>query len=759
VNTTETVDQSFIPSFDRIKDRPPTPFWDSEEKNRSRSPSPEALSRPWRRRRTSSSHSAGSSASSPGASTPNLIAFDKDSPPTGFSWFSQIEKTEIAQKTSLTSQREQYVYKSLKEDHIRLLLLHKGSAEDAIKISTDSYSLRYLEEGHLEYYALSYSWGSQDATESISLMDLRGTSKRHKSQHQTAFKPFHVRPNLHVALKHMRSEVEDLWMWVDALSINQNDDHEKSNQIPKMLQIYSNACGVCIWLGEADVPNPNLGKAHGPLDFVHFLVNLKLLDRWIQSEEPDEAIVASLVAFAKLLRKSWFQRRWVIQEVSAAQEASVHYGGSKVHWIDFADAVQLFLAHIDRIRTIYRKSRLCADYPDAFSHVESTGAVTLVTACTSLIKRTADGDALTRLWTIESLVTTFTHFEASDPRDIVYAMLALALDGPTNSEYPSITEDYFAHLSADYSQCAHKVYVDFVKHVVNFTGSLDIICRHWAPVKNSCTIDNSYDCRGKQPSWISSVAKSPFGPPSEMTGRLNGDSLVGIAGRPQYKASRGIPPKANFTMQLFDAMISRPMLQTTGLVLGTVRKRSSRVVNGIIPQDCFHIAGWNRGMEVDSIPDCLWRTLIADRTADGKKAPSWWRRACMHCLTETDYNGDLDTSKIIERASLPRIVIDGYLKQVQSVVWNRRLFIIESHDSNDTDEVTMLGLGPSDVMRGDIVCILFGCSVPVILRELDRSRSLHQLVGECFVHERMDGEAVAVAELNEFENLRQFNIT
>lgn len=188
------------------------------------------------------------------------------------------------------------MYKSLKEDHIRLLLLHKGSAEDAITISTDSYPLQHLGEGRLEYYVLSYSWGSQDATESILLGDLRGTSKRHNLEHQTSSKPFHLRPNLHTALKHMRSEVEDLWMWVDALSINQNDDHEKSNQIPKMLQIYSNASGVCIWLGEADVPDPNLGKAHETLDFVHFLVNLKLLDRWIQSEEPAETIFASLVA-------------------------------------------------------------------------------------------------------------------------------------------------------------------------------------------------------------------------------------------------------------------------------------------------------------------------------------------------------------------------------------------------------------------------------------------------------------------------------
>jgi hypothetical protein len=139
----------------------------------------------------------------------------------------------------------------------------------------------------------------------------------------------------------------------------------------------------------------------------------------------------------------------------------------------------------------------------------------------------------------------------------------------------------------------------------------------------------------------------------------------------------------------------------------------------------------------------------------------------MHCLTETDYNGDLNTSKVIESTSLPQMVIDGYLKRVQSVVWNRRFFRIDSHESTATKEVTALGLGPSDVERGDKVCILYGCSVPVVLRELSGSDPRHplvgdtpyyQLVGECFVHERMDGEAVAVAELNSFKNLRVFNI-
>jgi hypothetical protein len=52
-----------------------------------------------------------------------------------------------------------------------------------------------------------------------------------------------------------------------------------------------------------------------------------------------------------------------------------------------------------------------------------------------------------------------------------------------------------------------------------------------------------------------------------------------------------------------------------------------------------------------------------------------------------------------------------------------------------------VGLGPIKARQGDHVCILYGCSVPLIFRELKGGFSL---VGEAYVHGFMDGEAIAL---------------
>ena len=42
-----------------------------------------------------------------------------------------------------------------------------------------------------------------------------------------------------------------------------------------------------------------------------------------------------------------------------------------------------------------------------------------------------------------------------------------------------------------------------------------------------------------------------------------------------------------------------------------------------------------------------------------------------------------------------------------------------------------IGLAPKSARMGDLVCILFGCSVPVVLR---RSGDAYFLIGECYAH-------------------------
>jgi hypothetical protein len=51
-------------------------------------------------------------------------------------------------------------------------------------------------------------------------------------------------------------------------------------------------------------------------------------------------------------------------------------------------------------------------------------------------------------------------------------------------------------------------------------------------------------------------------------------------------------------------------------------------------------------------------------------------------------------------------------------------------------------MGPPNVQRGDRVYVLLGCSLPVILRPWgEGNEKLFKLVGECYMHSIMHGEA------------------
>jgi hypothetical protein len=58
------------------------------------------------------------------------------------------------------------------------------------------------------------------------------------------------------------------------------------------------------------------------------------------------------------------------------------------------------------------------------------------------------------------------------------------------------------------------------------------------------------------------------------------------------------------------------------------------------------------------------------------------------------------------------------------------------------------GTGDDTVEPGDLVCVLFGGNTPFILREIDNH---YILVGECYVHGMMHGEAMAMLESGEVE--------
>lgn len=58
-------------------------------------------------------------------------------------------------------------------------------------------------------------------------------------------------------------------------------------------------------------------------------------------------------------------------------------------------------------------------------------------------------------------------------------------------------------------------------------------------------------------------------------------------------------------------------------------------------------------------------------------------------------------------------------------------------------------LGPKVMEKGDVVCVLFGGKMPFVLRPWDDGKFL--LVGECYVHGLMQGEAIELLERGEID--------
>ncbi|RYC60237.1 hypothetical protein CHU98_g5963 [Xylaria longipes] len=81
--------------------------------------------------------------------------------------------------------------------------------------------------------------------------------------------------------------------------------------------------------------------------------------------------------------------------------------------------------------------------------------------------------------------------------------------------------------------------------------------------------------------------------------------------------------------------------------------------------------------------------------------------------------------------------------------------VVDSDEQEPPDPI--YGLAPQGCKVSDIVCILLGCSVPVILSR-DRG-SLYKIVGEAYVHGMMDGEAMEMAPLKEVDGDIEYDAT
>ncbi|KAI9751699.1 MAG: hypothetical protein M1815_000952 [Lichina confinis] len=381
------------------------------------------------------------------------------------------------------------------------------------------------------------------------------------------------------------------------------------------------------------------------------------------------------------------------------------------------------------------------------------------------------------LLSLEYLVSSLSIFEASVEHDAIYALLALARDTTPSagvqeasplSGYAKAALETFTQRKR-YSVEYERPFVDVCKDFVQFciensdpTRALDILCRPWAPEEQKHKMRNGYPpsrSRGRGararkvaahgastkrssddvikdkesisakeslrkiakeklllPSWIPQLSGASYAMYSQAgvntlkMGRKNADTLVGL------------PPSNQSLQRNYNAALSKAVDRKTlrfrrrlkmkhfsmyvqGFVLDVVQQVQPSSQGGAIPAEWARAGGWRNAPYSDP-PDDFWRTIVADRGRDGRNPPVYYSRACKESFSKGGLqSGSVNTTDLInnERCS----VVAQFCRRVQAVIWNRSLI---------KTRTGKLGLASQNVQPDDLVCILYGCSVPVILR-------------------------------------------
>ncbi|KAF7521098.1 hypothetical protein G7054_g12559 [Neopestalotiopsis clavispora] len=243
-------------------------------------------------------------------------------------------------------------------------------------------------EDLVDYEALSYTWGQPDFSECLFVLQDNGQRSVLK-----------ITLNLKEALQRLRLRDRDRRIWVDAVCIDQQDDTDKTHQIPSMTQIYKSAGRVLVWLGWS----PEGQRA---------LVDIKKAMRFhSRDDEKIRSHISNLSrSFENLVNLPWFSRRWVIQEVVLAADVVVICG------LEEFPFVQLLRMVINLLRDA-----------KTLDHTTQTalGPLAAISKLWGAWVFDSDGVKGLRLY---DLLQVFANLDCAEDHDKVFALCGLASD-------------------------------------------------------------------------------------------------------------------------------------------------------------------------------------------------------------------------------------------------------------------------------------------------------------------------------------------
>ncbi|KAF7949487.1 uncharacterized protein EAE97_002996 [Botrytis byssoidea] len=318
--------------------------------------------------------------------------------------------------------------------------------------------------------------------------------------------PFSITPNLHSALLVLRDNPNPAPLWIDAISIDQNDLFEKDTQPRIMHLIYMNATR----LGEDD-KSLDLNAAAEIIS--HFEMKSGELRRKAESiaqKEPSADLQAWLQnwvdsdwhtgleyvsgwkAMQNILARPYFTRSWIIQEMVLSSNRKILVGHHDV--TNILDLV--FIIHnFPQI-----KNRIPAQYlnePEVIPRIyqlrlamqtyrTSSKSIYVVPGTNRDFKLAGQKEV-----NLGELLARFRGKESTLPMDHVYSVLGMALDSSIMYKVPfwtSWTKKVPAQLpQIDHKQSLRKLCTDTTRYILKEDGDLGalrMINTHKKPPKD-----------------------------------------------------------------------------------------------------------------------------------------------------------------------------------------------------------------------------------------------------------------------------------
>lgn len=619
---------------------------------------------------------------------------------------------------------------SLEVDEIRLLELQPNEQSSApISCRLSKAVLSDLPS----YKALSYVWGNPNETVPI---EVNGIS-------------FEATTNLSCGLKHIRREDSSVLLWVDAICINQRNIPERNHQVQLMRQIYMEAEQALVWLGEryedSDLAMDLIRRWSPPLP-PHISRSTSVGVAEVLRIVPDPFEVRAWDALRCLFSRPYWERSWILQEIIFSKQATLICGSKTVPWqaLDDAQLPWIQLSQPENFRLLdFNQLRLVT--------VTNYNVASKISLHRARRTRTSPLDSAFK-------IMKQTHSsKATDPRDKIYAFLGFEEIG-------------MLELKPNYNDPIPMVYGEFVLAYLRKERRLDILSHAgigWPSIEPVLDL----------PSWVPDFRGEAGRSPA-----LSG-----------FCAAGGDLPDATISEDL-------RVLTARGVVYDTVGDidyhDEDRKAVRTFWQD---LALSQPGLHPTGIPylQAYFRTVVADNYGHGYGVPAfkgeesekrffdeasgmmWWlgkwaldndkvapglkdrikpeEAAIMLKMNDYIQNFVLWSGhipEVITKQALlaPFLGEPGSPSEIkfpeddnvnrgrqcsaifaESIVFscNQRSFFITKKG--------YLGLAPRATKIGDLICVLFGCDKPLIIREVE---SHYILIGDSYIYGMMNGEVV-----------------